>query len=72
MNDTELIERLQTLEYDIRQSITVRENQEEDLETRHAQEARSCGIRVGGLLTKGDLLNAVQTALRSLQAQMRE
>jgi hypothetical protein len=70
MNDAELVERLQSLEYAIRKSIKVREDQEEDLEAGHAQEARRCGISVEGLLSKGDLLNAVQTTLRSAQGRV--
>ena len=60
-----LIERLRNLEYSIRQSITVREDQEEDAEPAHCSEAERCGIASAGLLTKADLLNAVQTALRT-------
>lgn len=59
------IERLRNLEYSIRQSITVREDQEEDAEPAHCSEAERCGIASAGLLTKADLLNAVQTALRN-------
>lgn len=63
-----LIERLKALEYSIRNSITVREDQEEDAEIQHKVEAARYGIRSDALSTKGDLLNAVQTSLRSAQA----
>jgi uncharacterized membrane protein YccC len=65
---TLLIERLKVLEYAIRQSITVREDQEEDVERPHRDEAERYGIRSDALTTKGYLLNAVQTALRSAQS----
>lgn len=65
---TLLIERLKFLEYAIRQSIAVREDQEEDAEPQHKDEAARYGIRSDALSTKGDLLNAVQTSLRSAQA----
>lgn len=63
------IEQLHGLEYAIRKSITVREDQEEDAEPLHLGEAARYGIRGDALTTKGDLLNAVQTALRSAQAR---
>jgi hypothetical protein len=72
MNETalaRLIERLKILEYEIRKSMTVREDQEEDADPQHRDEAGRCGIAVEGLDTKGELLNAVQTTVRSIQAK---
>jgi hypothetical protein len=71
MNETAalLIERLKVLEYDIRKSMTVREDQDEDADPQHRDGAECCGISVEGLHTKGELLNAVQTAVRSMQAK---
>lgn len=66
---TQLIERLTFLEYEIRRSITVREDQEEDAQPWHLKEAERCGIAVDRAMTKGDLLNAVQTAVRAAQAK---
>lgn len=63
-------ERLKRLEYEIRKSITVREDQEEDVELQHMEEAARCGIPVEDLCTKGDLLNAVQTAVRLIEAKV--
>ena len=60
-----LIEQLRKLEYSIRQSITVREDQEEDVDPVHRSEAERLGIAGTSLISKGDLLNAVQTALRA-------
>jgi hypothetical protein len=71
MNDSATalsIESLKVLEYSIRNSITVREDQEENAEPQHKAEAERYGIRSDALTTKGDLLNTVQTALRSAQA----
>lgn len=68
-DDAQLIERLTFLEYEIRRSITVREDQEEDAQPWHCEEAQRCGIAVAGVITKGDLLNAVQTAVRSAQSR---
>lgn len=65
----DLQERLTRLEYGIRQSITVREDQEDEVDPAHRQEAELCGIPVQGLDTKGDLLNAVQTAVRAARAR---
>lgn len=64
-----LIERLQSFEYSIRQSITVREDQDEDALPPHREEAQALGISSDAAATKGDLLNAVQTLLRSLQGR---
>lgn len=74
MNETNfslLIERLTILEYAIRKSMTVREDQDENAEPAQRAEAQDCGIDTAGLDTKGDLLNAVQTAVRAKQAQRR-
>jgi signal recognition particle subunit SEC65 len=71
MNETtigQLVEHLRTLEYEIRKSITVREDQEENADPQHKLEAKHFGISVNDADTKGDLLNAVQTALRAAQA----
>jgi hypothetical protein len=64
-----LIERLKILEYAIRKSLTVREEQEDDADPQHRAEAERCGIPAEDLTTKGELLNAVQTAVRSIQAK---
>jgi hypothetical protein len=64
-----LIERLHILEYEIRKSITVREDQEEMAEPAHREEVRRYGIVVEESSTKGDLLNAVQTAVRAAQSK---
>jgi hypothetical protein len=64
-----LIERLKILEYEIRKSITVREDQEELAIPQHEEEAERCGIPVEEFSTKGDLLNVVQTAVRAAQTQ---
>jgi len=61
------IERLVTLEYAIRQSMTVREDQDEPAEPQHIEEAAQCGITVDDAMSKGDLLNAVQTLHRASQ-----
>jgi len=61
------IERLVTLEYAIRQSMTVREDQDEPAEPQHIKEAAQCGIAVGDAMSKGDLLNVVQTLHRLSQ-----
>ena len=65
----QMIERLTFLEYEIRRSITVREDQEEDAQSWHVEEAGRCGIAVHAAMSKGDLLNAVQTAARAAQAK---
>lgn len=61
-----MLEDLKRLEYAIRQSIPVREDQEDPADTQQLQEARRCGIDIRGELSKGDLLSLVQTRLRSL------
>jgi len=66
-NNTDLISSLNKLEYAIRQSMTVREDQEEPADPEHKDQAERHGISVDSALTKGDLLNAVQTLVRSIQ-----
>jgi len=68
IDTTELIEKLIRLEYAIRQSMSVREDQEENIEPRHAQEAMHLGIQASAEMSKGDVLSLVQTALRAKQA----
>ncbi len=63
----DLIERLGILEYAIRQSMTVREDQDEPAESQHLAEAAQYGIAIDDAMTKGDLLNAVQTLHRASQ-----
>jgi hypothetical protein len=58
-------ERLQTLEYAIRQSMPVREDQEDPAAAQHLDEAAACGIVVPPELSKGELLSLVQTRLRA-------
>ncbi|MNR82233.1 hypothetical protein D3C72_129880 [compost metagenome] len=65
----DLIENLSKLEYAIRQSMTVREDQDEPTDAQHRQEALRYGIVVDEAMTKGDLLNAVQTLHRASQKQ---
>lgn len=64
-----LIERLGVLEYAIRQSMTVREDQDEPANPQHLSEAAQYGITVNEAMTKGDLLNVVQTMHRARQKQ---
>lgn len=66
-NNADLIESLSKLEYAIRQSMTVREDQDEPANPEHNDEAEHYGIEVDSAVTKGDLLNAVQTLVRSMQ-----
>jgi hypothetical protein len=66
------IEQLRALEYEIRKSIVVREDQEDDVDPWLKEKAGQHGLSVEGLNTKGDLLNAVQTALRAAQASVNE
>ncbi len=47
--------------------MTVREDQDEPAEPEHKDEAERSGISVDNAVTKGDLLNAVQTLVRSMQ-----
>lgn len=63
------IEHLQALEYAIRSSITVREDQDEPALPQHLEEGSHYGIHVENGMTKGDLLNAVQTLLRAMQGK---
>lgn len=63
----DLIERLIRLEYAIRQSMTVREDQDEPANPEHREEAARYGIAVQDAATKEELLNAVQTMLRARQ-----
>lgn len=66
----DLIERLTNLEYAIRQSMTVREDQDEVADQQHKHEAERYGIAVEDATTKGDLLNAVQTLVRATQKKV--
>ncbi len=66
-NPADLIERLSKLEYAIRQSMTVREDQDEPALPEHKDEAARYGLAVEAAVTKGDLLNAVQTLVRAMQ-----
>lgn len=72
----QLAEKLIALEYAIRQSIAVREDQEDDADTSHLETAKNYAINVTNnmatSISKGDLLNAVQTQLRKLQTQTRD
>lgn len=61
-----LPDRLQKLEYAIRQSMPVREDQEDPADPRHLEEAAACGVTVRPELSKGDLLSLVQTRMRAL------
>jgi hypothetical protein len=61
------IAQLKNLEYEIRRSITVREDQEDAAEVQHIDAARALRIPLEADITKGDLLNAVQTQLRALR-----
>ncbi|HTJ96823.1 MAG TPA: hypothetical protein VL381_05095 [Rhodocyclaceae bacterium] len=63
--DKTLTERLRDLEYAVRQSMTVREDQDEPAQPQHIDEAKHCGITVVADATKGDLLSAVQTRVRA-------
>ncbi|GGI21644.1 hypothetical protein GCM10008066_30080 [Oxalicibacterium faecigallinarum] len=63
------IEHLQALEYAIRTSITVREDQEEPALPVHLEQAAHYGIHIEPGMTKGDLLNGVQTLLRATQTR---
>lgn len=66
---SDLIERLKILEYAIRKSMAVREDQEEAAELQHMDEAERCGISMADVATKGELLGAVQTLTRATQAK---
>lgn len=69
MKQDHLIERLTSLEYAIRQAMTVREDQEELANPEHKIEAEHCGISADVAVTKGELLNAVQTLVRATRKQ---
>lgn len=74
MNETSFadqIDRLSKLEYAIRQSMTVREDQDEPANAEHTEEAKRYGISVDSGVTKGDLLNLVQTLVRARQKESR-
>lgn len=60
------LEQLQKLEYAIRQSMTVREDQEDPADPKHLEAAAACGIVCAPALSKGDLLSLVQTRLRAM------
>lgn len=64
------IDQLSFLEYEIRRSITVREDQEEDALEWQLKEAERCGITLAPMATKGDLLSAVQTAVRAARSNI--
>lgn len=66
----DLVEHLTNLEYAIRLSMTVREDQDEVAELQHKHEAERYGVSVEDAMTKGDLLNAVQTLVRAIQKKM--
>lgn len=66
MHQADLPARLQRLEYAIRQSMPVREDQEDPADPLHLAEAAACGIAVTPALSKGDLLSLVQTRMRAL------
>jgi hypothetical protein len=68
-NAAELAAQLQLLEYAVRRSITVREDQEDAASAEHIAVARGLGISVDAEASKGDLLAAVQTLLRVTQAK---
>ncbi|MFC7298318.1 hypothetical protein [Herminiimonas aquatilis] len=68
-NPADLIECLSKLEYALRQSMTVREDQDEPAQPEHKTEAARYGIALEPTVTKGDLLNAVQTLVRAMQKQ---
>jgi len=59
------LEQLQKLEYAIRQSMPVRDDQEDPAEPQHLTDAAASGIAVTPDLSKGDLLSLVQTQLRA-------
>ena len=65
----QLIDQLSFLEYEIRRSITVREDQEEDALDSHLKLAEQYGISLQGMTTKGDLLGAVQTVVRAARSR---
>lgn len=68
-NAAGLAAQLQLLEYAIRRSITVREDQEDAAGIEHIEAARGLGVSVDAAASKGDLLAAVQTLLRATQSK---
>ena len=66
MHHPDALKRLQQLEYAIRQSMPVREDQEDPADLQHLEEAAACGMSVTPSLSKGDLLSLVQTRIRAL------
>lgn len=72
MDANTLIDQLVALEYVIRQSTAVREDQEDNANSGHLETAKTYGINAADDMSKGDLLNAVQTRLRKLQTQTRD
>ena len=66
MHHPNALKRLQQLEYAIRQSMPVREDQEDPADPQHLDEAAACGIVLTPTLSKGDLLSLVQTRIRAL------
>jgi hypothetical protein len=65
MSNDDLSARLRTLEYAIRQSMPVREDQEDPADAAHMETAAACGVVVAAGLSKGELLSLVQTRLRA-------
>lgn len=65
MDNADKTTQLQRLEYAIRQSITVREDQEDAADPLHVEEALRYGIDAPTGASKGDLLSLVQTHLRA-------
>lgn len=63
-----LVAQLQDLEYAIRRSIAVREDQEDAADCQHIEAACRLGIQAEADMSKGDVLAAVQTRLRAAQA----
>jgi hypothetical protein len=59
------VEALRKLEYAIRQSMPVREDQEDPADPQHLDEAAACGIAITSAFSKGDLLSLVQTHIRA-------
>lgn len=62
----DLHQRLRALEYAIRQSMPVREDQEDAPDPAHLAEALSCDIAAPSDVSKGELLSLVQTRIRTL------
>lgn len=59
------MDELQALEYAIRVSMPVRDDQEDPAHAQHLEEAARLGITVTSNVSKGDLLALVQTKIRS-------